>query len=315
MSSAKSTKVAAEKVIAAVAPVVAEKKVKAVKTETKPKVEVKAVVAPVVAVVAAPVEKKQRAKKVKAVEESKTDAVEKKEVVKRGPATAESVMTELVSLIDSLSKSNLSEVKEVKTAMKGLRSTASRLKGLRNDLTRVLKKTNKTKAPKDKTKLTNSGLMKPVAISKELTQFMGVPADSLHSRVSVTNAICTYIKEKNLQNPVNKRQINPDANLSKILGYKAESGQPLTYFYIQQLIQPHFIKEVSSELCKFMGVADRTLVSTSAIVSSVTAYATKKGLVHDGNVTFDETLTKLFGKAGVVPTSTLNQVVKSQFKK
>ena len=305
MSSAQSKKVVVEKVVA-------EKKVKAV---VKPKTESKAT--PVV-VVAAPVEKKQRVKKVKEekpVEVKEVVEEEKKEVVKRGPATAESVMEELVSLIESLSKSKVSEVKEVKAAMKALRSTSSRLKGLRNDLTRVLKKTNKTKTPKDKSKLSNSGLMKPVSISKELTQFMGVPVDSLHSRVSVTNAICTYIKEKNLQNPSNKRQINPDANLAKILGYKAESGQPLTYFYIQQLIQPHFIKEVSVELCKFMNVPDRTLVSTSAVVASVTSYATKKNLIHDGNVTFDDTLTKLFGKSGVVPSATLNQVVKSQFKK
>jgi chromatin remodeling complex protein RSC6 len=178
-----------------------------------------------------------------------------------------------------------------------------------------LKKTNRTKVPKDKSKLSNSGLMKPVAISKELAQFMGVPADSLHSRVSVTNAICNYIKEKNLQNPANKRQINPDANLSKILGYTASNGQPLTYFYIQQLIQPHFLKELSADMSKFLGVADKSMQSTSAVVSGVTAYATKKGLVHDGSVRPDETLSKLFGKSTEFPVSSLVQLVKSHFRK
>lgn len=293
--------------------VVAEKKVKVAKTEVKVAAPV-----PVPAVVAAPAEKKQRAKKVKEdkpVEKEVVAEPVEKVVVKKVPATSETVQKELSDLIESLSKTSLGETKDLKHALKTLRGVASSLKGLRNDLTRVLKKSNRTHVPKDKSKLSNSGLMKPVSISKDLAHFMGVAADSQHSRVSVTNAICTYIKEKNLQNPNNKRQINPDANLAKILNYKSDNTQPLTYFYIQQLIQPHFLKEVTPEMAKFMGVPEKSMHSTSAVVASVTQYATKKNLIHDGNLTLDDTLSKLFGKTGAIATSSLNQLVKIQIKK
>jgi len=313
MSTAR-VKKSAEPVVAVAEKVVTEKK-----SKTKVAAPVVAVPAPA-PVAAAPVEKKKRVQKEKPVAEKKVvveKVEEKKEHVPKVkvPATPENVTSGLVTIIESLSKSNVGEVKDVKQALKLLRSTASNLKSVRDSLARVLKKTNRTKTPRDKSKLSNSGLMKPVSISKELANFMGVAADSLHSRVSVTNAICNYIKEKNLQNPANKRQINADANLTKILGYNAASGQPLTYFYIQQLIQPHFLKEVSSDMSKFMGVADKSMVSNSAVVASVSSYATKKGLVHDGSVQPDETLTKLLGKNTAFPVSSLGQLVKSHFKK
>lgn len=302
-----------EPAAAAVAPVAAPV------TTKKSKAVAAAAPAPVAVpvVVAAPVTKKPRVTKEKVVVAKPEEKVEKKEVAPKVkvPATPENVTSGLLSVIESLSKQHVGEVKDVKQALKLLRSTASNLKGIRDGLARVLKKTNRTKAPRDKTKLSNSGLMKPVSISKELAQFMGVPADSLHSRVSVTNAICNYIKEKNLQNPANKRQINADANLCKILGYNASSGQPLTYFYIQQLIQPHFLKEVSSDMSKFMGVADKTMVSNSAVVSAVQSYAAKKGLVHDGSVQPDEMLKNLLGKSSAFPVTSLGQLVKSHFKK
>jgi chromatin remodeling complex protein RSC6 len=65
--------------------------------------------------------------------------------------------------------------------------------------------------------------------------------------VAVTNALCAYIKTKNLQNQANKRQILPDAELTELLGYTDKVAEtPLTYFYIQQLIQKHFVKQVKA---------------------------------------------------------------------
>ena len=188
------------------------------------------------------------------------------------------------------------------------------MKHLRNDLTRVLRKSKREHTHKDKSKLSNSGLMKPVSISKDLAQFMGVDADSLHSRVSVTNSICTYIKEKNLQNPKNKREIVPDEQLVKLLNYK-EGGQPLTYFYIQQLIQPHFLKELSSDLAQFMGVSEKSLHPVSVVLANVLAYANSKGLVSGLDVTTDDKLAKLLGKSGTMTTQLMNQLVKLHFKK
>lgn len=273
------------------------------------------------------VEKKAEVKKEEPKEEKKTrakkEAAPKAEVAAAEPAepaapraapTSESVQTDVLNLIASLATAKLGELENQKQAIKLLKSTASTLKRLRNDLTRVLKKTKRERAPKDSSKLSNSGLMKPVAISKDLAQFMSVDPESLHSRVSVTNAICNYIKEKNLQNASNKREITPDANLAKLLNYKA-GAQPLTYFYIQQLIQPHFLKEISSDLAQFMGVSASSKQSTSSVLSSVLSYCTSKGLIHGQEVHLDDKLGKLVGKTGNVTVQAMNQLVKAHFKK
>jgi len=129
-------------------------------------------------------------------------------------------------------------------ATKILNAVKKRLARLRQDISRVVKKSTKSTAPKDPAKVSSSGLMKPVPISERLAQFMGVAAGTPQSRVAVTNALCLYIKTKGLQNPVNKREILPDAELVNLLGYSGEvAATPLTYFYIQQLIQKHFVKQ------------------------------------------------------------------------
>lgn len=299
-----------------------EKKVKAVEKVAEPAKAVKAekkAEKPVKAEKPAKAEKTTKAKDAeKPKRKAKEDVVEVNEEVqeKRGPATKESVTEDVLSLIASLATDKVNSVDNLKQAVKLLKSTASKLKHLRNDLTRVLKKAGgRSTAPRDKSKTSNSGLMKPVVISKELAAFMGVPADSLHSRVSVTNAICTYIKTHNLQNPENKREIKPDAPLAKILGYKADGKQALTYFYIQQLIQPHFLKEISADLAKFMKVAESSLQSSATVSAALNAYVTSKGLLNGTTVQPDETLGKLLGKSTPMTVAAMNQLVKSQFKK
>ena len=156
--------------------------------------------------------------------------------------TTESVVHDLEELVGLISGA-LSDEAQLKKPAKVLRSVQSRVRKLLNDVPRLLRKTTKPVVPKDPSKMSNSGLMKPVKISAELSRFMGVPVDSLQSRVAVTNAICLYVKTKELQNPANKREIRPDASLASLLGYSGDKAQqPLTYFYVQQLIQPHFIK-------------------------------------------------------------------------
>ena len=63
----------------------------------------------------------------------------------------------------------------------------------------------------------NSGLLKPVAISKEIAEFAGWNPDELHSRVDVTKSICDYIKTKELQKTSNRKNIIPDDVLKTLL--------------------------------------------------------------------------------------------------
>jgi chromatin remodeling complex protein RSC6 len=210
---------------------VEEKPAVAAPVEVK-KVEEKPVVAEVKSEEVKTEEKKQRVRKPK--EDGKP--------VERKVVTPESVNHDMEELIGFISTA-LADQEVMKKPSKVLRGVLSRVRQLSSGVARMMKKVTKSTAPKNTNKTTNSGLQKPVAISAQLAKFLGVAADTLHSRVAVTNALCAYIKEKNLQNAANRREIHPDENLINLLDYKGDkTAQPLTYFYLQTLIQPHFIK-------------------------------------------------------------------------
>ena len=87
-----------------------------------------------------------------------------------------------------------------------------------------------------------SGFMKPVNVSKEVSQFAGWKDGDMHSRVEVTKLICNYVKSNDLQNPKDRRQILPDKKLKSLLKLTDNMKEPLTYYSLQRHIQPHFIK-------------------------------------------------------------------------
>ena len=127
--------------------------------------------------------------------------------------------------------------------VKFLRSVNKAVKILKSDSVRVLKVKPKSNRPRS----TTSGFMKPVRISGEMATFTGWAADQLYSRVEVTKFICKYIRENNLQNKDDRRQIVCDDKLRTLLKYDPSTAtEPLTYFRLQQYIQCHFIKDESS---------------------------------------------------------------------
>ena len=163
--------------------------------------------------------------------------------------TRESVLDQFNDLIGMIEK-ELLELKEnpdrvVKNGnSKFLRNVNKQLKTIRGQSARIMKKT-KSVPDEPNVSRTNTGFQKPVKISKELATFAGWPENSLHSRVEVTKYICEYIKEHNLQNPANKREIIPNPALQKLLGYDDENKKGLPYYSIQSCLknQNHFIKE------------------------------------------------------------------------
>jgi chromatin remodeling complex protein RSC6 len=92
----------------------------------------------------------------------------------------------------------------------------------------------------DSASRTNSVFMQPKKISPELAAFCGVSADTLVCRTDATRKIGAYVKEHNLQNPENRREINADAKLTKLFGLT--SADKLTYFNLQRYLKPHFPK-------------------------------------------------------------------------
>ena len=61
----------------------------------------------------------------------------------------------------------------------------------------------------------NNALNKPVTLSAELEALIG--AGPL-TRAQVTSKVWEYIKANDLQDPKDKRQINPDAKLGTVIG-------------------------------------------------------------------------------------------------
>ncbi len=77
----------------------------------------------------------------------------------------------------------------------------------------------------------NSAFMKPMQVSAELAVVVGAGP---MPRSEVTKKIWAYIKEKNLQNPANKRNILADDNLKAIFG-----KDEVTMFEMTKLVNGH----------------------------------------------------------------------------
>ena len=152
------------------------------------------------------------------------------------PETIESDFDEIVQYVES-EVGKLRESSGKAKGVKFLRSLNKKLKKLQTQTIRVMKQKRKTK----RTNNTNSGFLKPVQISKEMAKFTGWNHSDLKSRVDVTKYICQYIRDNNLQNPDDKRQIIADKKLSKLLGYDASTeDEPLRYYSIQSYMKKHF---------------------------------------------------------------------------
>jgi len=85
-----------------------------------------------------------------------------------------------------------------------------------------------------------TGLAVPINISGELCEFMHVPLYSKVSRVDVTRAVHSYIKTNQLQDPVDKKVILPDAVLGNIL----QTTEPVPYLMLQRYLKHHFLKNI-----------------------------------------------------------------------
>ena len=172
-------------------------------------------------------------------------AVAPKVTKKRRVVDRESVFASF----DALQKQVEDEIDAVRSAsdksrvsgVRFLRSLNKSLKQLKKDTARAMKQ--KRKNP-NRAKNTSSGFMKPVPISGEMSKFTGWNSDELKSRVDVTKYICGYIRDNNLQNPDDRRQIVPDKKLQALLKLDKKSlkEEPLTYYSLQKKIQPHFVK-------------------------------------------------------------------------
>ncbi|XP_073005625.1 uncharacterized protein [Typha latifolia] len=82
----------------------------------------------------------------------------------------------------------------------------------------------------------SSGLLIPIPLSNDLVKFIGTGENSL-SRSDVVKRMWEYIKQNNLQDPADKRNILCDDKLKELLKVDSFNG-----FSVAKLLAPHFIK-------------------------------------------------------------------------
>ncbi len=98
------------------------------------------------------------------------------------------------------------------------------------------------------TKKRNSGFTKPLELSSELSEFMG---ESHMARTEVTKRIWVYIKEHDLQNPKDKREILCDAALQKLF-----KRSKINMFKMTKALSPMMMSEKDIKDCQIASESD-----------------------------------------------------------
>ena len=138
-----------------------------------------------------------------------------------------------------------SKLKEAHTLIKSLMAEVTTLQKrvVRDQKAAAKKGSGRAKKPVDPNK-PPSGFAKPGPISPELATFLSLPKDHEIARTEVTKLITEYCKKHELQNQADKRVINADAKLKKLL--KLPAGEQLTFFNLQKFMKVHYPKKVAA---------------------------------------------------------------------
>lgn len=196
---------------------------------------------------------KASAPKTTAAKKAKKTAAPKKEVAPPTPAPVpEPAPVEEASPaapVDSASKAVVSLQEDYTAFLAKLQQAVSLCSTLRTEFRalerrsmRELRSAEKiTQKRKRKTgNRSPSGFVKPALISDELATFLSKPSGTQMARTEVTREINAYIRQHNLQDKDNGRQINADKKLSTLLSLT--SNDTLTYFNLQKYMSRHFPK-------------------------------------------------------------------------
>lgn len=210
----------------------------------------------------------KKAKAVTAPEPAPEPLIEREELIEETPIIENVIKTEIkrrrvvtkdqflgnFDEVSELIANEISNNKDDKNVngkyLKFLRNINKNMLTMKKDAQKLIKTKRKsvdTASDDANVKDTNkvsSGFLKPVPISNAMASFTGWSPTELKSRVDVTKFLCSYIKDNNLQNPTDRRQIILDSKLTKLLDYK--EGAPLTYFDMQSHLKKHFPKAVKA---------------------------------------------------------------------
>ena len=168
-----------------------------------------------------------------------------------GEPVVESVVESVVEPVVGQEESNteilfnklINQFQDIQSVMKTLHSN---LKVLQKEVLKERKESKKKESKikkKNSKKRSPSGFAKPAQVSDDLASFLNLPSGTELARTEVTSKVIAYIKEHNLQNPSNKKQILLDDNLSKLLVPGSEDI--VTFFNLQTYLKKHFTSHVT----------------------------------------------------------------------
>jgi hypothetical protein len=204
----------------------------------------------------------------------------------------------MAELIDTLAKTS----KILTTEMKSLTKDVNKLRLSKTSG----KKVKKVQDPDTPRKL--GALEKPVPISDELAEFLGITKGELYSRQFITKSINQYVKDNDIQNPENRRYIllEKPAGL-KLKALLRDPDQPLTFFNIQRYLKPHYPKPETD------GDATDTARSTDS-TKKTSAKKTDKATDKTDKAT-DKTDTSVVEDAAVVDETEAPETKKKVIRK
>jgi chromatin remodeling complex protein RSC6 len=134
----------------------------------------------------------------------------------------------------------------METIIQELQTRLSTLETKHQRLEKMFRKMKKDMIPEDqRVPRKPSGFAKATYMSPTLCDFLGVAHGTEMARTEVTKHVLAYVKEQNLQNPENKRIINMNDKLQKLLN--PEKDEVVTYFSIQRLMKVHYVKPTPVE--------------------------------------------------------------------
>lgn len=118
---------------------------------------------------------------------------------------------------------------------KTLKSLKIQLATAKKEQLRMLNELKKLRTEKREKR--GTGFYKPMRVSDELCELLGLTKGSAYTRIGIQKMLYGYIKFHKLQDPNDGRNIIPDEALSKT--FRISSGDKLTYFNIQRYLRDH----------------------------------------------------------------------------
>ena len=155
----------------------------------------------------------------------------------------------------------------VETLTKTLKVLATELKLVQKEVGKMKPKKRVKKEVDPDAPRRENALEKPVVITEELCDFLGLTRGDLYSRQTVTKTINKYVKDHDLQNPENRRFILLDSEAGqKLKTLLRDPDQPLTFFNIQRYLKPHYPKVDADSTPSVTPVESTKVVADAAVV-------------------------------------------------